>query len=119
MKHRHHIFFFLIVAFFILLSIGSEEGESTPNTLKYVAYNLSTKHVKDSLVTPSTAIFPKHGELMKHIIVHDDFSYDINSWVDSQNSFGARIRTKFSCKIIFTKTDINDLEYICESLKFE
>lgn len=40
--------------------------------------------------------------------------FKINSWVDSQNSFGAMIRTKYSCTIYYTDDDkvgIKDLKF--------
>lgn len=56
--------------------------------------------VQNYLKSPSTAKFP--ADYTKHVTVIDDVHFNIESYVDSQNSYGATIRTPFTCKLIFT-----------------
>ena len=68
---------------------------------KFLAYNYAEGFVEKMLKSPSTAEFPGVIEKDKHITDLGEGKYKINSWVDSQNGFGATIRTNFSCTIIF------------------
>jgi hypothetical protein len=80
-----------------------------------LAYNYAIDFVKQQLKSPSSAKFPSSSEKMSHTI-NDELNcrYKINSWVDSENSFGAKLRRNFSCIIIFK----ND-EVFCDELNFE
>ena len=64
-------------------------------------FNRLVIFVEKQLKSPSTAKFPKTIEKNEHITNLGGGKYKINSWVDSQNAFGATIRTNFSCTIIF------------------
>ena len=65
------------------------------------AYSFAEKNVKDMLKSPATAEFPSSSEQDQHTKYIGDNTYEINSYVDSQNGFGAMMRTRFSCKIVF------------------
>lgn len=81
----------------------SEKNKQTKSDASsFLAYNYAKDFVKAKLKSPSTAEFPIASEQSKHINKLSNGSYKINSWVDSQNGFGATIRTKFSCIIIVT-----------------
>jgi hypothetical protein len=60
-----------------------------------MAYVMMQNFVKDRLVSPGSAKFEWITE-PDCKIEKTDFEYSISSWVDSQNSFGALIRTRFS-----------------------
>jgi len=61
---------------------------------KTMAYTMMQNFVKDNLVSPGSAKFEWISEPDCKII-RNEHSYQISSWVDSQNSFGAILRTKF------------------------
>ena len=67
----------------------------TPNGEKIQVYHMVEEVVKKRLKSPSTADFPSATEFINHIKSTYE-GYEINSWVDSQNSFGATVRTYFS-----------------------
>jgi hypothetical protein len=103
---------FLAIAFGSGDDNGSNDSSSKAN--KFLAYNYAEDFVKQRLKSPSTAKFPGTSEKDKHITELGNNQYQINSWVDSQNSFGAIIRSKFSCKIIFEGNNVR-----CENLVIE
>lgn len=69
------------------------------------AYDRCADKVKQHLKAPATAKFPGILERMDH--VQDEGAregwryFSIASYVDAENSFGAKIRTYWSCKIKF------------------
>lgn len=58
--------------------------------------------VKGELISPSTADFPSFD--FESNIAPDDL-YIIRSYVDSQNGFGATIRTRWRCKVRYIGGD--------------
>lgn len=78
-----------------------------------LAYNVSMDFVKDRLKSPSTAKFPSSSEKNQHTKYLGNDAYEIVSWVDSQNAFGAMIRTKFRCEIkfVYEKVQLIDIEF--------
>lgn len=101
---------FIAVICFILFG---DDSSSSSSTNKFMAYSYAEDFVEKQLKSPSTAKFPKVVEKDSHITELGNNRYKINSWVDSQNSFGATIRTRFSCIIIFDGDMVR-----CENLKF-
>ena len=51
--------------------------------------------VKNGLKAPSTAVFLPYKNIVKNKI--DNYTWEFNGYVDSHNSFGAMLRTKFIC----------------------
>jgi len=76
-----------------------------------MAYVMMQEYVKKNLKAPSTAKFPSLDYKWQK---REDI-YDIVGYVDSQNSFGAMIRTKFSGTI----QDIGDDYWKLINLAFE
>lgn len=114
-KQVLHLFSVLSIIAFLFIAFGSSEDDSSSAaTKKFTAYNYAEGFVKQRLKSPSTAKFPGTFEKEKHIIENGTNEYLINSWVDSQNSYGALIRSKFSCKIIFVGDEVR-----CENLIIE
>lgn len=68
---------------------------------KILAYNYAKDFVKKKLKSPSSAVFPDSQHKVDNTEYVGNATYEINSYVDSQNSFGAMIRTNFSCTIYF------------------
>ncbi len=83
-------------------------------TNKQLAYNYAMKYVKQKLKAPSSAEFPSLFDRQEHITELSSTEYQINSWVESQNSFGVMIKTNFSCriKIADEKISISDLNIL-------
>ncbi len=62
----------------------------------------SRPYVEENLKSPSTAEFGDETEGVTQI---NDTTFNVISTVDSQNSFGAMLRSNYSCKIIFHPKD--------------
>ena len=83
--------------------IGNELKNLTPDNennkiIRHKLYELFCNEIKGALKSPLTAAFCKEEEL---IITQQENIYYISGWVDSQNSYGAMIRTtinKFKVK---------------------
>ncbi len=77
------------------------------------AYTMCQKFVKDQLKAPRTAKWPwvHTDDVTTHL---GGGKYRIESYVDSQNAFGALIRTKFTCVVQHAGED----KWRLESLEF-
>jgi len=65
-----------------------------------MAYIMVEDFVKERLISPSSARFPGVFDgRADHITSLGNRRYRITSWVDSQNSFGAVLRTHFTAEI--------------------
>ena len=62
---------------------------------KSVAFYMSQQFVKDELKAPSTADFPSYNESFVSDLGGGKFS--VSAYVDSQNSFGAKLRNHYTC----------------------
>lgn len=102
-KKLVHISSVLVIFIFLFFAFGSDDDDSSSPTVanKMLAYSYAEDFVKQRLKSPSTAKFPSIFEKADHITELGNNKYRINSWVDSQNGFGAMLRSRFSCKIIF------------------
>lgn len=65
---------------------------------KYVAYAIATEFVEDRLLAPKTADFPSFRPEAVQQVNYD--TWIVNSYVDSQNAFGAMIRTHYRAKVM-------------------
>jgi hypothetical protein len=92
------------------MSSGSK-GPSTPNAPnapvadvgdKYGAWDVCQQTVSDMLKAPATAGYPMTSEFD---ITQSGETFKMRAWVDSQNSFGAQIRTFFTCVAKHTTGD--------------
>lgn len=86
---------------------NSKRSSSSTKTEKNhmsVAYVCAQNKVKDSLKSPSTADFPweSYTDVTKELRKNE---FQIKSYVDSQNSFGAEVRTHYDCNVIVTDPD--------------
>ena len=73
---------------------------------KTMAFIQCQLHVQDRLKAPSTADFPASS--LTDIRDTGNNVFEIRSYVDAQNSFGAMIRTNFFCKIQYVGTPQDD-----------
>jgi len=102
-KRKNKILLWVIVANVILWTVlavllvyGQKEPEYTPEFLSYVA---AKQFISDRLKAPSTAKFQPYDE---SIVKTNGELYQVTLWVDAENSFGAKIRSKF---IVMIKYD--------------
>lgn len=83
------------------------------DTNKIYAYNCAARFVKKELKSPFSAVFPDTRQKVHDTECNYDNTYKIDSYVESQNSFGAIIKTNFSCTIRFDGESV-----YCEDLIF-
>lgn len=95
----------IILAFICTtIFISCEEGTKS-NRIKHsdiLAYNLLSDQIKEQILkSPSSAIFPSSAKKVEHTSYLGDHTYFIDSYVESQNGFGAMVKTRFSSKVVF------------------
>lgn len=90
---------------------NSRTGPSRDYQKERLAYIYVKEEVKRNLKSPSTANFPGIIESKNHIVERNNGIIEINSWVDSQNSFGAIVRMNYKSTLKCTN------EY-CQILTF-
>lgn len=95
-------FIFLVVLFGCVQNQQEKKSEyqdkSTDNYAleELEAYNHATRLVLEKLQEPKTAQFPSTQERIKHIRNLGGKKFRIDSWVDSQDTYGAMTRRRFS-----------------------
>jgi hypothetical protein len=120
----------LIIGFLVMLAMCATLIDSSDNASKTtskpktswkqednstMAYIMMEDFVKQKLKSPSTAKFPGVFDgKADHIKYLRNQEYRIVSWVDSQNAFGATIRTRFIGEI----QQISKDEWQLNSLNF-
>lgn len=108
-----HIGILILVGWVIISFLASSEDSNAPKDNSLLAYNLAIECVKQQLKSPSTAEFAGTFEKQDHVTKTGPDKYQILSYVDAQNSFGAVTRSKWSCTI----TLINGGDkYRCENV---
>lgn len=106
------VFFFIIFLVFKCSCSQTEEEKAISNEqdLKTKALVYSHNCVEQQLKSPSSAEFPfGEGSVTKV----DNDTFIVTSYVDSQNSFGAMIRTNYSCQVTLTGED----NYTCDNVE--
>lgn len=68
------------------------------------AFTVAQAMVKQELKSPSTAKFCTTSQAT---ITHDGDKYTVKGWVDAQNSFGATLRSNWTCKFTAVKSGSN------------
>ena len=99
-----------VFAFIIALSYSCNQSGSIPAADNMTAYFASNDFVKERLKAPSTAKFP----LFRQVNVTDlgGGRFRVSAYVDAQNSFGAQIRTNYTCVV----KGEDSIHWILESL---
>jgi hypothetical protein len=98
-----NLFPLLVLCIGLLYSCGPVEFKPGSNEEKLLAYSNAESFVKQKLKSPSSAVFPNADEKIKQIEYLGENRYKINSWVESQNSFGAMLKMPFECTIRLDK----------------
>lgn len=100
------VFFLLVLAFKSLSGSNSNNREEVAKYTKEDALAHSQVFIGNKLISPA-AKFDSSIEGTQQI---NDTVFKVASFVDSQNKFGALIRNKYSCEIIFhPKTETHDV----------
>jgi len=105
-----HVLSGLLLLTLCILAVGSSDngGKSGPD--KIGAFVMSQEFVKERLKAPSTADFPWYDESFVTDLGGGRFR--VSAYVDAQNSFGAKIRSKYTCILKSTDGDTWTLESI-------
>jgi len=95
-------------------SISSSTGGSDSRASKGMAWAMAQRFIKDRLVSPGSADFGGWLEQTTDECVTDLGSgrYRVKGWVDSQNSFGAMLRSNFVCIVAYAGDNKWNLESI-------
>lgn len=104
----------IIIVGVTLVNLFTDDKGSTSNVSEHselLAYSYAMDCVKSRLKSPSTAEFPSSIEKKQSTKSSSYGVYVIKSWVDSQNSFGAMIRSNFECTVKFDGDKVR-----CESV---
>lgn len=81
---------------------GPNAPQIKPDALEKVdAYEAAIRMVRNNLVAPSTAKFPSFS--YNSVRTVDYCTWIVTSYVDSQNSFGAMLRTNYKAKIMLVE----------------
>ncbi len=82
---------------------GCEPTSHCDDTLvnSLLSYNYAQDFVKEKLVSPSSAVFPSSQDSSVKMSYIGNCTHKINSYVESENRFGATLRTPFSAEIRF------------------
>lgn len=102
MKFNARLLTLLVSGMFIFMAFGSEEEKKNVSDMKTEAFTISKNFVTASLKAPASADFPLLDFKSSYI---GDSTFLISSYVDAQNSFGAKIRTYFRVKLRYNGGD--------------
>ncbi|MFN8343077.1 MAG: hypothetical protein U0V64_15550 [Cyclobacteriaceae bacterium] len=115
-KVGYYIIFGVLALIVVLCHDGPDAERSHEPDFARQAYKMAQEYVKASLKAPATAVFPEYGS--SAIIISPGSgtgfkSFKVASYVDSQNSFGALLRTHYIADL-----DYNNGEWKLLSLYF-
>lgn len=93
-----------LVPIALAVGCGASSGSgssSDPKVMQDNAYEACKHFVGEQLKSPSSASYPNFftNTTDLHIISNGGGSYTVNSQVDSDNSFGAKLRSLFTCTV--------------------
>lgn len=86
-----------IIAIIVIFTWMGNTGNSSKSDVKPMVWVDAEDAVKGGLKSPSTADFP--GDYESYITSNGDGTYTVSAYVDAENSFGAKIRSNFRCKV--------------------
>lgn len=94
-----------IVVMVIAFGGAGCKSSQSADTLKYDAFNVCTQFVKARLKSPSTATFRDPTANNGDTVItpsSDGQAFVITSSVDSENGFGAKLRSTYTCAVKHT-----------------
>ena len=95
--------FIALVIYFIVSPKDSNSKNSSADEMNFKAYVVAEGRVQDQLKTPSKAEFPASSKAQ--INSQPDNIWIVSSYVDSQNSFGAMIRSYWTITLKYIGND--------------
>lgn len=100
----------IVIIAALALWIGSCGDSSGPRAEHdaLTAYHMSHKFVEKRLVAPATAKFPRYED--KLVANLGEGRYLVSAYVDSENRFGAMIRTRYVAQLLYVGDDRWQLE---------
>jgi len=103
-KHENlHIAIFVIVALAIGVLYYTFGGGAGGNTVSQPdpisAFVMCEQFVTDRLKSPATAVFPTYGDDGTQTDKLGSVQFRAKAFVDSQNGFGANVRTHYTCTV--------------------
>lgn len=81
---------------------GSRSVSSAPKCDATMAHIMASNFVKQRLKAPTTAKFPYTSDPAVSVTPLGDCKFAVVSYVDSQNGFGAMVRSRFSATMTST-----------------
>jgi hypothetical protein len=91
-----HVLSGLLLLMLFVLAVGSSDGgKSGPN--KIDAFVMCQEAVKRRLKAPATADFPWYSDSFVRYL--DVGRFRVSAYVDAENSFGAKIRSYYTCVV--------------------
>ena len=99
-----------VVTIMSMCSSGEPEAKDTDKTVN--AWVMAQQFVEKQLKSPSTAKYP--WGYKDYVTDLGNGKYSIRAYVDSENGFGAMLRTNFYCVVQNTEGD----NWLCETLEF-
>lgn len=99
----------VLVLFLVFLVVKDSKPTETsePTVKNSMLYVIAQEAVKQELKSPSTANFPYSSEAI-FIGGLTDSIYNVGSYVDSQNGFGAMIRSDFNVRLKYKGGEMDD-----------
>ncbi|NCX95799.1 MAG: hypothetical protein EBX41_05195 [Chitinophagia bacterium] len=90
-------------------SDDTSKKDNPENQNKIKAFIIAESYVKDVLKSPSTADFGSVFEKSDAVntVVQRGNTFTVNWHVDAQNSFGAKIRSYYTCRLTYVSGDAN------------
>lgn len=89
---------FVLVLFVLVASQPEKAGEGTPPNAAEVTVACK-EFVRQRLIAPSTAEFASAYEQIHTVKLLSAGHFELASYVDSQNVFGAQVRANFVCSV--------------------
>jgi heme/copper-type cytochrome/quinol oxidase subunit 1 len=94
----------VVIAFISSMASWNQTAPALPteDDLPQRAFYKAQGYVKANLKAPSTAVFPHYDLASVKRVAGDERGamYEVVSYVDSQNSFGAQLRTSYKCSVV-------------------
>jgi hypothetical protein len=96
------VFLFLMIMLGTMASKDQTSSSPSEDDLPKLAFYKAQEYVRANLKAPASATFPYYdsGSVTRVAGDQKGAMFDVISYVDSQNSFGAKIRTSFKCSIV-------------------
>lgn len=96
----------LLFGLMTCIGLCAPKSNTTPekrNATEFNAYVMSQVFVKKHLKAPSTADFASFSEAK--ILREPNNKFTVVSYVDAENSFGAKLRNHYRCELVYDGID--------------